>query len=405
MKLAWPNHRLHRWSRRLISFVSFALAACFLALNLAVPVGAVGPSTTTATEVGTAWTSSFTEDALLAQISNVQRNILVFNTPTYAVRVFIPAGTTVARMNVFRRISPTQLELNAQPANFRGALTSDGFLTYESFGSRFGRNVIFRASHNRGSSQARLEILEESNEQVIFTEFASGVSAPQMPEAPITGALERNTLLGFETQNYAVRVFRDPADNLRKMNIYFKQTSTTLVNGKVATADTSGNIPGYECWISYFGGTEFNGVSARYHARVNSGGQAVLEIIGGNGALLVSEPRINTIPLTVNIPLEDRPACFPGGTGVPGSSLAPWVAAVFGDQRDLDAIRDLLARDVATPRRLDSCTVTPQFENARQGQFINAAQCTNRSQAEAMVNYLRSQNFNSRLVYRNFMYR
>lgn len=404
MKLAWPSHRLHRWSRRLISFLSFALAACFLALSLSVPVGAVAPSPSTSTEIGTTLAPPLIEDTLLAQVSNVQRDILVFNTPTYAVRVFIPAGATVARMNVFRRTAPTQLELNSQPANFRGAITSDGFLTYESFGSRFGRNVIFRASHNRGSSQARLEILDEANEQVIFTEFANGVNAPQMPEAPITGALERNTLLGFETQNYAVRVFRDPADNLRKMNVYFKQTSVTLVNGKVATADTSGTIPGYECWISYFGGTEFNGVSARYHARVNAGGQAVLEIIGSNGSLLVSEPRINTIPLTVNVPIEDRPGCFVGG-GIPGTARAPWVAAVFGDQRELDAVRALVARDTATPRRLDSCTISPQFENARQGQFINAAECTNRGQAETMVSYLRSAGFNSRLVYRNFRYR
>lgn len=401
MKLAWPSHRLHRWSRRLISLVSFALAACFLAISLAVPVGAVSPSSST--ETGTVWTSSFSGDALLAQ-ANVQRDVLVFTTPTYAVRVFIPANQTAARMNVFRRTSPTELELNAQPATFLGAVSSDGFLTFESLGSRYGRNVRFRASHNRGTRQARLEIVDASNSQIIFTEFAGGIDAPQMPEAPVTGALERNTLLGFETQNYAVRVFRDPADNLRKMNVYFKPTATTVVNGQVATAETSGTIPGYECWISYFGGTQFNGTAARYHARVNAGGRAVLEVIGTNGSLLLSEPRTNTVPLTVNIPTEDRPSCFEGG-GVSSGSLAPWVAGVFGDQRDLDSIRELLNRDTATPRRLDTCTVSPQFENARQGQFINAAQCTDRGQAEAMVSYLRSQRFNARLIYRNFMYR
>ncbi len=401
MKLAWPSHRLHRWSRRLISYLSFALAACFLAISLAVPVGAVSPSSST--EAGTLWTSSFTEDALLAQV-NFQRDVLVFNTPTYAVRVFIPANQTAARMNVFRRTSPTELELNNQPATFLGAISSDGFLTFESLGSRYGRNVRFRASHNRGTKQARLEILDASNSQVIFTEFAGNVDAPQMPEAPVTGALERNTLLGFETQNYAVRVFRDPADNLRKLNVYFKPTATTVVNGQVATAETSGTIPGYECWISYFGGTQFNGTAARYHARVNAGGRAVLEVIGTNGALLLSESRINTIPLTVNIPVEDRPACFEGG-GVSSGSLAPFVAAAFGDQRELDAIRALVSRDSSTPRRLETCQVSPRFESARQGQFINAAECTDRSQAEAMVSYLRSQGFNARLVFRNFMYR
>lgn len=397
MKLAWPNHRLHRWSRRLISWISFALAACFLAINLAVPAGAVVPSSA----VSPAFSPMAGEDVLIANTVNFRRDVLVFNTPNYAVRVFIPPNEVEARMNVFRRRPTEELELNAQPADFLGAITSDGFLTFQSFGARYGRNVRFRASHNRGTRQARLEILNASNDEVILSEFASGfVDAPQMPEAGITGALERNTMLGFETANYSVRVFRDPADDLRKMNIYRKRTAVTLVNGQVATPETSGDIAGYECWISYFGGSEFDGVSARYHARVNSGGQAVLEVIGLNGSLLLSEPRTSDVPLTVNIPLEDRPSCFEYGG--PGS---PFIAAVFGDQRDLDRIRDLLERDPVTPRRLNSCRVTPQFENARQGRFINVAECDNRSQAEAMVNFLRGERFNSRLVYRNFRYR
>ncbi|MEB3289346.1 MAG: hypothetical protein VKI82_05490, partial [Leptolyngbya sp.] len=188
------------------------------------PVGAVAP----VAAPGSAVEPAFIEASPLAQVA-FQRDVLVFDTPTYAVRVFIPANQTTARMNVFRRISPTQLELDAQPATFLGAISSDGFLTFESLGSRYGRNVRFRASHNRGSRQARLEILDGGNSEAILTEFAAGVDAPQMPEAPITGALERNTLLGFETPNYAVRIFLDPADNLSKMNIYFKQTATTVV--------------------------------------------------------------------------------------------------------------------------------------------------------------------------------
>jgi hypothetical protein len=399
MKLAWPSHRLHRWSRRLISFVSFPLAACFLALSLSVPVGAVASATSPESAVA----SAVAQEPLLAQ-ANFQRDVLVFNTPTYAVRVFIPVNQAVARMSVFRRISPTQLELDTQFATFLGAVSSDGFLTFESLGSRYGRNVRFRASHNRGTRQARLEILDAVNSESLVTEFASGVDAPQMPEAPITGALERNTLLGFETPNYAVRIFRDPADNLRKMNIYFKQTATNVVNGQVATADTSGTLPGDECWISYFGGSQFNGTPARYHVRVSAGGRAVLQVIAANGTLLLSEPRISTIPLIVNIPIEDRPSCFEGG-GVSSSSMAPFVAAIFGDQQVLTSVQALVQRDTATPRRLDTCTVSPRFEDAPQGQFINAAECTNRSQAEAMVSFLRGSGFNSRLVYRNFRYR
>jgi hypothetical protein len=85
--------------------------------------------------------------------------------------------------------------------------------------------------------------------------------------------------------------------------------------------------------------------------------------------------------------------------------MAPFVAAIFGDQQVLTSVQALVQRDTATPRRLDTCTVSPRFEDAPQGQFINAAECTNRSQAEAMVSFLRGSGFNSRLVYRNFRYR
>lgn len=401
MKLAWPNHRLHRGSRRLISRLSFALMAFLLALGVAVPTRAVMfPLSGLPPQ-----TSLGSEEVQMAQAVNFERDILVFTTPTYSVRVFTPAGMLTPRMNIFRRTSPSGLELSAQPASFQGAITGDGFLTYESFGSRNGRNVIFRASHNRGNRQARLEILDQATEQVIVTEFATGVDAPQMPEAPITGALERNTLLGFETQNYAVRVFRDPADNTRRLNVYYKPMAITLVSSQVATPDRSGTIPNYPCWTSYSGGTQFNGMAARYHVRVSPSGRAVLDIIGGNGMLLLSEPRISTIPLTVNLPSEDRPACFEGGGVSASDTLRPFLAAVFGEDAELEAARRLLSSSQTTLRRPDSCQVSPRFEDAPQGRFINAAECINRHEAAAVVEFLRGQGLNARLVFRNFRYR
>jgi hypothetical protein len=399
MKLAWPSYRLNRWSRRLVQRISFALAACLLSISFTLPALSMAPvalapqpSLEGVSETGT----------LVAQ---AERTILNFSTPNYAVRVFTPAGTVTPVMNVYKRSAPTRLELDRQAASFRGAITSDGFLTYESFGSRDRRNVIFRASHNRGTSQARFEIIDQANSQVVLTEFASGISAPNMPEAPITGALERNTLLGFETQNYAVRIFRDPLDNLRKMNVFYKPTSQTLVNGQVATPDLQAISP-YECWINYYGGRQFNNISARYYARVNAGGQALLEVIDANGIVLLSEPRTSAIPLTTNVPTEDRPQCF-GGQGVPsGSVLAPFVAAVFGNQSDLDRVRQVLV-PASGSRAVGglTCVVNPRFENARQGQFINAAECNDRNDAGAVVNFLMARGFNSRLVYRNFRYR
>jgi hypothetical protein len=120
---------------------------------------------------------------------------------------------------------------------------------------------------------------------------------------------------------------------------------------------------------------------------------------------LLSEPRSNEVPLTVNVPSEDRPSCFEGSGVQSGAALAPFVAAVFGNQSDLDRARQVLDSPAASPRRLTSCTVAPRFENAPQGQFINAAECTNRNEAAAVVEFLRGQSFNARLIYRNFRYR
>ncbi len=401
MKLAWPNHRLSRWSRRLLRRISFALAACLLAISFTLPASGMVPSATPALQSSPG--NRGEADALVAQLP-VARDILNFTTPNYAARVFLPVGSTNPVMNVFRRTAPSRLELNSQPATFRGALSQDGFLTYESFGSRDGRNVIFRMAHNRGTNQARLEILDQATNQVLLSESAGGVFAPNMPEAPITGALDRNTLLGFETQNYAVRVFRDPADNIRKMNIFFKPTSQTLVNGQPATPDLQSPAP-YECWINYFGGQQFNGVAARYFVRVNAGGQALLDIISSAGAVLASEPRVNTIPLTTNVPSEDRPQCFTGGGVSSGNTLSPFVAAVFGGQRELEETQRVLGANTGLRPGALTCVINPRFESAPQGQFINAAECNDRNDAGAVVNFLRARGLNSRLVFRNFRYR
>ncbi|HIK45390.1 MAG TPA: hypothetical protein IGR64_10955 [Leptolyngbyaceae cyanobacterium M65_K2018_010] len=338
-------------------------------------------------------------------VAQAERTILNFNTPNYAVRVFTPAGSRNPVMNVFRRTAPSRLEQNQQPAVFRGAVTSDGFLSYDSFGSRDGRNVIFRASHNRGTSQARLEIIDQATDQVYVNETASGVVAPNMPEDPVIDALDRRTLVGFETQNYAVRVFRDPRDNIRKMNVYQKTTSITLVNGQPATPDLQAMAP-YECWVNYFGGSQWNNVPARYFVRLQAGGQALLEVIDANGTVLVSEPRITSVPLVTNVPAEDRPQCFGGQSEVPSGAMAPWVAAVFGGEDTLQQVRQSLTPGAGNrlPGSL-TCVIAPRFESARQGQFINAADCTDRNDAGAVVNFLRARGFNSRLVYRNFRYR
>ncbi len=400
MKLAWPNRRLSRWSRRLLQRISLALVAGLLAVAFTIPAMAVAPSVLPGRPP-----SGPDLGETSVQIAQMERTILNFNTPNYAVRVFMPTGSVNPVMNVFRRTAPSRLELNAQPAIFRGAITADGFLTYESFGSRDGRNVIFRASHNRGTQQARLEILEQATNSMLLSESASGVSAPNMPEAPGTGALERNTLVGFETRDHAVRVFRDPADGLRKMNIYYKPTSQTRVNGQPATVDLVGLDPS-ECWITYYGGQQYNGIAARYYVQVSAGGSARLEVIDMNGAVLLAEPRISTVPLVTNVPPEDRPQCFDGTGQIPTAPLARYVAAVFGGEATLQQVNQVLRPGAGAriPGSL-TCNINPRFESARQGQFINAAECDGRNDAEAVVSFLRGRGLNARLVYRYFRYR
>lgn len=400
MKLAWPIPRLSRWSRRLLQRITFALAACILAISLAVPSMAIAPSSTP-----TSGLTDLTEiETTAPRVAQAQTNVLVFNTFNYAVRVFTPAGSVTPVMNVFRRTAPSRLELNAQPAVFRGAVGADGYVSYDSFGSRDGINVIFRSSYNRSISQARLEIIDQANNSVLVSESASNVAAPAVP-APQPGPspTERNTLLGFETQNYAIRVFRE--DGIRKLNVYHKPTGQTLVNGQPATADLVG-LDASECWITYYGGQQYNGVAARYYVQVNAAGNARLEVIDVNGSVLLAEPRLSAVPLITNVPPEDRPACIDTGVISSGAPLARYVAAVFGGETTLQQVNQALTPGFGSraPGGL-TCVLDPRFENAPQGRFINAAECDGRNDAEAVVSFLRGRGINARLVYRNFRYR
>ena len=190
--------------------------------------------------------------------------------------------------------------------------------------------------------------------------------------------------------------------SIRKMNVFNKLSSQQVVNGKVAQVVDPPMSP-YENWVSYFAGEGFNSVSGRWFARVNSSGQAVLEFIDSNGNILLSEQRMTTVPLIVNIPSSD----IPPGVDNPATSadLSPYIVAVFGDQSDLEQIRRLYNSPQA-PRTFGGQPLQdPFFESARQGRFINAGSFDNRDQAAALVSYLRSQGFNARLVFRDFRYR
>jgi hypothetical protein len=333
---------------------------------------------------------------LLAQ-SGSAVTTLEFRTPNYSVRVFNEPGGVV-RMNVFRRTQPTQLEQNGQPAVINAEVAN--FVAYDSFGSRNNRNVIFRALGSTNPRQAALEILDQNTGQVILSEFATQILQMDLPNIPGGGNLTPNTILYFETPVHSVRVFQDAG--IRKMNVFNRLTAQTQVNGKVADLVNPPIAP-YDNWVSYFAGESFNGIAGRWIARVNGRGEAILQFIGANNTTLISENRLSTVPLIVNIP----PADLLPGVDPPAAAgnLDPWIAAVFGDQTTLDQLEQLYASVQAPPSCGGTSVAAPFFENARQGRFINAGSFNDRNCAEALVAYLRSRGYNSRLVYRDFRYR
>jgi hypothetical protein len=399
MKPVWPNIQHSRLLRRLFRGVSFALATFFLTTGLMTPVvGALHPA-----QQSGDLTAPATVETLLAQDPNTSDNAtLYFNTPTFAVSVH-PRNSQNLQMNVYDTQNNRSEQLNV-PTVFRGSLNNDGWVSYDSLGSRNGRNVIYRASANPNAFQARLEILDASNQQVLLSQNSTSIRAMNVPR-PETGPSApnlANTIVSFETSNYAVRVFND--SGVRKLNVYNKSSRQQVVNGQPASLESPGTPP-FECWVNYFGGNQFNGAAARYFVRVSGRNEARLEVIDANGSVLLDEPRTSGSPLVTNIPSSDIPQCFGGsGSGTTPSSLAPFIAAVFGDQNTLQQVQQFLTSFNRNPGGF-TCSVDPRFESARQGQFINAAECDNRNDAAVVVELLRGRGFNSRLVYRNFRYR
>jgi len=402
MKSAWPNIRFSRWSRRLFKTLSFAIATFFLTTSLVLPVSGALPSSgqTFGQEL------SQTGDSLLAQDPNTSNNAtLYFATPTFVVSVH-PRNTQNLQMNVYNKDNNQAEQLNA-PVISRGAVSNDGWVSYDSFGSREGRNVIYRASGNRNAYQARLEILDAGTQQVLLSQNSISISAFNIPPGttgPGNDVLLRETVVAFETQNHAIRVFND--GGVRKLNIFNKASRQQVVNGQPASLESPG-APPYECWVNYFGGSQFNGAAARYFVRVSGRNEGVLEVIDANGSVLLEEPRVSSSPLITNIPSNDIPQCFGGSaSGTTPASLAPFVAAVFGDEDDLQQIQQIVRTGTGS-RNIggSTCNVDPRFEDARQGRFINAAECDSRDDASAVVSFLRGRGYNARLVYRNFRYR
>lgn len=375
--------------RQALSRFALVMVACVVVVGLSLPVGSKTPSSSQAD----AGPSLPTDNVLLAQEPNTQQNsTLYFNTPNFVVSVF-PRSTNNSglKMNVYNKTSGQQEQLN-QPVSYRGSVNNDGWISYDSLGSRNGENVTYRASANPSTGQAVLQVISAANNAIRLQENSTSVTAMNVPTPTTPGGGSNtefaNTIVQFETRTFSTRVFKE--NNVRKMNVYNKLTSGTDVNGQPATLVSPAQPP-YENWVSYFGGSNYNGIAARYYVRVNSQGEGLFQIVNANNnAVLIEERREG--PLLVNIPPEDIP---PGVTPPSaGANLDPYVAAVFGDEGTLERIKQ------EVPEAND-----PHFESSRLGRFINAGSSTNRNQTAALVNLLRARGFNARLVYRNFSYR
>ncbi|MGG6239934.1 hypothetical protein ACQ4N7_15010 [Nodosilinea sp. AN01ver1] len=404
MKPVWPNVPLSRWSKRLFKLLALFVTSVFLVTGLSVPgYGAAQPTVLTpnAAEAGL--------EGLLAQDPNTAGNAtLYFETPTFTVSVF-PRNSQTLRMNVYNKETRQTEQLNA-PVTRRDGIISSNWISYDSFGSRGGRNIVYRASGNLTNNQARLEIVDVPTSSILLSQNSTSVRDFFLPGAnpnpnpnPGQGDLLNRTFVGFDTQNHSVRVFND--NGVTKMNVYNRITNQPLVNGLTATAEATEIAP-YRCWVNYFSGQSYGGVAARYFVRVSGDGQARLDVIAPNGGVLLSEPRVSSSPLVTNIPQADRPECFGSGGTVPdGAGLEPYVAAVFGGDNELQRVRQVLPSGSSQGVGGLTCVINPRFENAPQGRFINAAECSDRNDASAVVNFLRARGLNSRLVYRNFRYR
>lgn len=365
--------------------------AFFLAVSLVHPVQGYVPSTAL---------SNPEQDNLklpleIAQDPNTQANsTLYFNTPNYVVSVY-PRDSTVLRMNVYNKTT-RQVEQDAAPANYRGPINNNAWVSYESFGSRALQNVIFRASANRSTNQAQLEIIVQTTNAVQVQESSTSITAINVPAGNTgggtsvggggnnTAAIAANTVLAFDTRTFSSRVFTE--GGIRKLNVYDKLARQDNVNAQPATLVNPPVAP-FQDWISYYGGSDYRGIPGRYYVRVNGRGDGRLQFINANGQVILDEAREG--PAVVNIPTSDIPV----GTEAPAANvnLDPYIAAVFGNEQTLAQVKAIAP--------------AARFESAPQGRFINAGSFTNRYEAESLVNLLRSRGLNSRLVFRDFNYR
>jgi hypothetical protein len=280
---------------------------------------------------------------------------------------------------------------------------------YISFGSFNGRQVeyasqVFAKPQDPAGGFARFFILDQNfgsggEVSVIRVEDAELVSLFNVPPGvggPSSGGGGniQDTILFFETETYAVRVFN--RNGLRLMNVFNSRTGAQEVNG--ARASLENPINQFERTVSYVAtGGQIN-QPVRYYARYDYCAETTpifLEIYNTSGARILRESSVGSVQN--NVPPADLPSnqpCDPMG-GDPGLDTRvqdAYVAAVFGDERTLADVK------VFYPNAfMDS--------SSRQGNFINAGAFSSEEDAIIRMLELRREGFNTRVIFRDVRFR
>ena len=337
------------------------------------------------------------------EIAQFTRDILAYDTGEFSVRVFERGGGTF--MNVFDNFRRVTI-LNGAPASLSRVQGQDA---YVSFGSFNGRSVeyasqVFAKPQDPAGGFARFFILDQNfgpggEVSVIRVEDAEFVSVFNVPPGVGVGdgggGTVQGTLLFFETQTYAVRVFNN-ANGQRLMNVFNRRTSAQEVNGALASLENP--INQFERTVSYVANGGLTNQPLRYYARYDYCSETTfLEIYNNSGARILRENSVGGGQN--NIPPADFPSNQPcdgtdpgGGSGVDPRVQDAYVAAVFGGDSTLREVQRFFP---------DAFMDT----SSRQGNFINAGAFSSEEDAIIRVLELRREGFNTRVIFRDVRFR
>lgn len=311
-------------------------------------------------------------EQLLAQ---VREEYLVFDTPSYSVRVF-DEGNGI-RMNVIDLVNDVTRLSNA-PTAFTVEGGNGVYISLDDFS---GQTATYKAIIDFPDRiQFVIEIGDSRNPQQIIREDAIETTRIALaPQHQLTSG--QATRLAFDTSTYSIRVFQ--RDGQTFMNAYNRFSGESELNGEAANVAES--LSSSECSINYTASGERNNIPVRYYAQINEAGGTRLEIYNINRQRLFQE--VGAGPVTIDIPEEDLPSCL---TSIDTAVESAFVVAVFGDQETLADVQQLYP--------------DARMERVRR-EFINVGAFPNRDLAFARALELRGRGFNSRVLFRDVDYR